>query len=120
MKKVQAGFTMIELVMVIVVLGVLSAVAIPKYVDFKTDAAQAAAKGVAGALESASAIQYAKDKLLANYKDSKRTCKEIGSFLVGGAPPTGFTIDGTAPSCTVANADSPTGTTPVAWTLSQD
>ncbi|MBP8136054.1 MAG: prepilin-type N-terminal cleavage/methylation domain-containing protein, partial [Rhodoferax sp.] len=35
MKQVQRGFTLIELVMVIVILGVLAAVAIPKFVDLK-------------------------------------------------------------------------------------
>ncbi|MBK6386420.1 MAG: prepilin-type N-terminal cleavage/methylation domain-containing protein [Rhodoferax sp.] len=38
MKQVQRGFTLIELVMVIVILGVLAAVAIPKFVDLKSDA----------------------------------------------------------------------------------
>jgi prepilin-type N-terminal cleavage/methylation domain-containing protein len=59
MKQVQRGFTLIELVMVIVILGVLAAVAIPKFVDLKGDAVIAATKGVAGGLSSASAVNYA-------------------------------------------------------------
>jgi prepilin-type N-terminal cleavage/methylation domain-containing protein len=59
MKQTQQGFTLIELVMVIVILGVLAATAIPKFIDLKGDAAQAAVNGVAGGLSSAAAINYA-------------------------------------------------------------
>lgn len=59
MKQSQRGFTLIELVMVIVILGVLAAVALPKFVDLSGDAKQAAISGAAGALSSAAAINYA-------------------------------------------------------------
>lgn len=54
----QGGFTLIELIMVIVILGILAVVAIPKYADLQNEAAEAAADGVYGAAQAATAINF--------------------------------------------------------------
>jgi len=60
-KSVQKGFTIIELVVVIVILGILAAVAFPKFNDLSTNAEGAVISGAVAALKSSAVILYAKN-----------------------------------------------------------
>ncbi len=107
MRQHQGGFTLIELVMVIVILGILAATALPRFVDLRSDANAATAKGFGGALNSANSINYAAcaakgfpATAIAGVCAKVDSCADIGgvlnppiTFVVGALPAT--TVQGT-------------------------
>lgn len=96
----QGGFTLIELVMVIVILGILSAIALPKFIDLSSQASSAAANGVAGALSAGSATNFAARKAgsasayVLNAPSPACTTTILGNLMQGGWP-TGYTVAAT-------------------------
>lgn len=61
----EKGFTLIELIVIIVILGILSAVAIPKFADLRGEAARGVAEGALGASRSFAAMNFARNLIAA-------------------------------------------------------
>lgn len=88
MSKVK-GFTLIELVIVIALLGILAAIAIPRFIDLSSDALDASKRGMSGAIKSAHAIAIADLKTFP-------TVTELATYVNGeniAAAGTGVQVD---------------------------
>ena len=79
MHSKQAGFTLIELVIVIIILGILAATAVPKFIDLQGDARGSALKGVKAALEGAASLTYSRAAIKGTEKEATDSVDDIAT-----------------------------------------
>lgn len=93
MKRTQGGFTLIELVVVITILGILAAFAIPRFISLETQARAAAVEAVGGSVRSGAALAHA--LWLANGEPTSVTMEGTSVALNAQGYPTLASIDDT-------------------------
>ena len=83
---------------VIVILGILAVTALPKFIDLSGEASQAAVDGVAGAISSASTVNYAARKANSTKGVAVDNCDDAGSLIQGGLAALGsdYSVDAAA------------------------
>lgn len=107
------GFTLIEFIAVLVIMGVLVAIALPEFIEPETKAHQSAADAVAAGLTAASANNYAIRKSSTSNGSAVTNCTDVGSLPIDLLPPD-YSITPTAISadaaitCTVTHTPSST------------
>lgn len=92
----NAGFTLIELIAVMLILAILAVVAVPQFVNLRAEAQAAATSGVAGALSSGSALNYAQRSLNSASGVAVTNCNSVSGTLQGSALPAGYSITASA------------------------
>ncbi len=110
-KSSNAGFTLIELGIVIIILAIITTVAVPRFVDLLSRSETASLQSVVGTLNASSASNFGLRKANPSAGVGVDNCTDVESAIPGGALPEGFSIisqavvDGEEVTCSVINTD---------------
>jgi len=96
----QSGFTIIELIVIIVVIGILAGLAIPRYIDLRRRASDGVAKGVLGALRSQNSLMFSQRIL--GRTTATYTMRVIANNMSTGLKGISWTAGGTRFTMTIA------------------
>ena len=102
-RQKEAGFTLIEIIAVLVILGILAVVAVPKYFDMQNQSRLQAARGLVAAAQSQLSLGYANSKLNTSYTFSFNTeCNTVKNTISNSGETTSLTCSGTTNSVSIA------------------
>jgi MSHA pilin protein MshA len=82
-RSLSKGFTLVEIIMIIVILGIVASVAIPKYIDLRNETRDSTAKGILASLRSANNLIY-QDRILRNNSATYNIRTVVSSANISG------------------------------------
>ena len=117
LRKNQKGFTLIEIIAVLVILGILAAVAIPKYLDMRQDAIVNAAAGALSELNARERLQLAQSKLQDAAANTNYTAPNYNLGADWGTIVSGTAVSFKGKNVTFTKTAQPNINEPAQWVL---
>lgn len=117
LRKNQKGFTLIEIIAVLVILGILAAVAIPKYLDMREDSIRSAALGAVSELNARERLALAQSKLQDAASNTNYTAPDYGLGQDWGTIVSGTAVSFKGKSVIFTKTAQPNINEPAQWSL---